>query len=184
MMLLAAGSAQAAGTIRDSLTFYDSSGKILAAVYGTEGSTDVFVLPKAPISSSQLNTPTIIAEPDVGSTPAYGDIVGIFWSESVGNLAISYTNGPLDDLLRSSPSARVVDETSRIDVSYLLSHYAQRRGETLIFAPGGAPGVPEPSTWTMMLLGFGGIGVAMRRTTRWPADVICAGDALRRCHCG
>lgn len=29
-----------------------------------------------------------------------------------------------------------------------------------------APGVPEPSTWAMMLLGFGGIGVAMRRRKR------------------
>ena len=30
-------------------------------------------------------------------------------------------------------------------------------------APGG---VPEPATWAMMLLGFGGIGIAMRRTRR------------------
>lgn len=29
-----------------------------------------------------------------------------------------------------------------------------------------APAVPEPSTWAMMLLGFGGIGVAMRRKRR------------------
>jgi len=28
---------------------------------------------------------------------------------------------------------------------------------------GGAGGVPEPATWAMMLLGFGGIGFAMRR---------------------
>jgi len=27
----------------------------------------------------------------------------------------------------------------------------------------GSPGVPEPATWALMLLGFGGIGVAMRR---------------------
>lgn len=27
----------------------------------------------------------------------------------------------------------------------------------------GAPGVPEPATWAMMLLGFGGIGFALRR---------------------
>lgn len=30
----------------------------------------------------------------------------------------------------------------------------------------GAGGVPEPATWAMMLLGFGGIGIAMRRSRR------------------
>ena len=29
-----------------------------------------------------------------------------------------------------------------------------------------APGVPEPATWAMMLLGFGSVGVAMRRSRR------------------
>ena len=29
-----------------------------------------------------------------------------------------------------------------------------------------APGVPEPATWAMMLIGFGGIGFAMRRRRR------------------
>jgi len=33
----------------------------------------------------------------------------------------------------------------------------------LVLAPGG---VPEPSTWAMMLLGFGGIGFAMRRSRK------------------
>jgi hypothetical protein len=28
------------------------------------------------------------------------------------------------------------------------------------------PGVPEPATWAMMLLGLGALGVAMRRRTR------------------
>ena len=31
-----------------------------------------------------------------------------------------------------------------------------------IFAMGGTPGVPEPATWAMMLLGFAGIGTALR----------------------
>jgi len=31
-----------------------------------------------------------------------------------------------------------------------------------IFATGGTPGVPEPATWAMMLLGFAGIGMALR----------------------
>lgn len=39
-----------------------------------------------------------------------------------------------------------------------------------VFSPGvlgqSAPAVPEPSTWAMMLLGFGSLGVAMRRRRR------------------
>jgi PEP-CTERM motif len=34
-----------------------------------------------------------------------------------------------------------------------------------IFATGGHA-VPEPATWAMMLIGFGGMGMAMRRTSR------------------
>lgn len=30
----------------------------------------------------------------------------------------------------------------------------------------GTPGVPEPSTWAMMLMGFGAAGVALRRSRR------------------
>jgi len=32
----------------------------------------------------------------------------------------------------------------------------------------GAPAVPEPATWAMMLIGFGGIGFAMRKGRRQP----------------
>jgi len=35
-----------------------------------------------------------------------------------------------------------------------------------IFATGGTPPVPEPATWAMMLIGFGGMGMAMRRSPR------------------
>jgi len=37
-------------------------------------------------------------------------------------------------------------------------------GEVIIRDPSGG-GVPEPGTWALMLLGFGGIGVALRRRT-------------------
>lgn len=42
---------------------------------------------------------------------------------------------------------------------------------TYTYAPGG---VPEPSTWAMMLLGFGFIGSAMRRITRYGRSEPCA----------
>jgi hypothetical protein len=40
-----------------------------------------------------------------------------------------------------------------------------------IFANGTPPGVPEPATWAMMLLGFGAAGVAVRRSRRKQALV-------------
>ncbi|HEX4181937.1 MAG TPA: PEPxxWA-CTERM sorting domain-containing protein [Caulobacteraceae bacterium] len=40
-----------------------------------------------------------------------------------------------------------------------------------ISSGGGAGGVPEPMTWAMMLLGFGGIGVAARRKRRLQAHL-------------
>ena len=38
-----------------------------------------------------------------------------------------------------------------------------------LFSPSAIGAVPEPSTWAMMLLGFFGIGVAVRRQARAPA---------------
>jgi hypothetical protein len=40
------------------------------------------------------------------------------------------------------------------------------------FNSGSTPGVPEPSTWAMMLLGFGAIGFAMRRRRQTSGDRI------------
>lgn len=37
------------------------------------------------------------------------------------------------------------------------------QGQTCTIAQPPAPAVPEPATWVMMLLGFGGIGMTMRR---------------------
>ena len=35
-----------------------------------------------------------------------------------------------------------------------------------LFSTGAPGGVPEPATWALMILGFGGIGAAMRRKTK------------------
>jgi len=39
-------------------------------------------------------------------------------------------------------------------------------GGEFVFSPGITSGVPEPATWAAMLIGFGGVGAAMRRSRR------------------
>jgi hypothetical protein len=46
----------------------------------------------------------------------------------------------------------------------LASNPVLTQTETLTFAAAG--GVPEPSTWAMMLIGFAGLGVAFRQSRR------------------
>lgn len=40
------------------------------------------------------------------------------------------------------------------------------QGETAFYLEGGSAGVPEPSSWAMMLLGFGAIGIGLRRNPK------------------
>jgi len=42
-------------------------------------------------------------------------------------------------------------------------------GGEFVFSPGVTSGVPEPATWAAMLVGFGGVGAAMRRSRGKPS---------------
>lgn len=58
-----------------------------------------------------------------------------------------------------------VDPTLYIDPAFLIDHPGYTlTTDTVLF--GDAPGVPEPATWVLMLLGFGGLGVALRTRHR------------------
>ncbi len=50
--------------------------------------------------------------------------------------------------------------------SFTLSNYSRNGLSHITFFDTGSPAVPEPATWAMMLLGFGGIGMTMRRSRR------------------
>lgn len=76
---------------------------------------------------------------------------------SVNSFA-SYLISNFNDLRDSS--------TGEYAVSLNFDHPGTFAGQ---LSPYNMPGVPEPATWAMMLLGFGGIGFAMRRRRRVPA---------------
>jgi hypothetical protein len=49
---------------------------------------------------------------------------------------------------------------------YSLGTNGQTFGNVLLSSFAVTPNVPEPATWAMMLVGFGGIGFAMRRNRK------------------
>lgn len=54
------------------------------------------------------------------------------------------------------------DPLITIDPGFL----AQNPGYSLVFSPNLLSSVPEPSAWALMLVGFGGLGAAMRSSRR------------------
>ena len=78
-------------------------------------------------------------------------VLGVHWGNNGDSTGRSITAFYLFNLTGSS-------DTITLGNNGLGSSNAQ------LYATGGA--VPEPATWAMMLLGFGGIGFAMRRTRK------------------
>lgn len=58
----------------------------------------------------------------------------------------------------------LIDLGNTVTNTITLSN-GQGSSNAQIFATGGSP-VPEPATWALMLLGFGGVGMALRRSRR------------------
>ena len=51
------------------------------------------------------------------------------------------------------------------------SFYANRAAAFSLDAAPSAGAVPEPATWAMMIIGFGGVGGAMRRRSKVRAKI-------------
>jgi PEP-CTERM motif len=120
-------------------TFSTSVAGFLSAVISTTGG--------GPNSPNDVDFTRVFITGD-GITGSQGDLLAIAGSNDVNEFRA------LNDLFVSASSFRLTTEgtSSGQNGSY---------GGSVSFRPAGA--VPEPATWAMMLIGFAGVGVAMRR---------------------
>jgi hypothetical protein len=76
-----------------------------------------------------------------------------------------YTNTLYDVFLAIDVSSGASGlATARLDPTFTVTP----TGQTVLFSPGIAPPapVPEPAVWSMMILGFAGAGLSLRRRPR------------------
>jgi hypothetical protein len=72
-----------------------------------------------------------------------------------------YTDGPYDPTQDSGSADAYVDPTFALSGQYASLYHFEGLPDAAM-----AGGVPEPSTWAMMLIGFAGLGGAMVRRAR------------------
>jgi hypothetical protein len=102
----------------------------------------------------------------------YSDIGYFIYAHIPGNwTTIGTASGDLGDL-SVDPSFGPISVTfdsgsDTTTVSAINGDYQSGGATNLSFTLFGGPaGVPEPATWAMMLMGFGGLGAAMRASRR------------------
>jgi hypothetical protein len=97
---------------------------------------------------------------DFGTALTGVTVIGIHWGNIPDNTAPN--GGNVSAFL-------VFNFATPTDVISILNN--QGISDAVLYETGQTPGVPEPATWGMMILGFGAAGIAIRRSRRKTALV-------------
>jgi hypothetical protein len=143
--------------------------------------TQTGVVQGAPTDPALLGSPVIIksgsdGETDISSlfTTVTGGEFQITYTAATNILSFLYTPGAGDpdihyfDIKQGDAYVLFYDANAITSGSIDLDNYFPNTPgfSHITFFDTGARGVPEPATWGLMLLGFGGIGMALRRSRR------------------
>jgi hypothetical protein len=155
-------SGASAAIVYDTITVYDDNDVAIAGVTATEAELiadpfEVFYVGGIAVDSSLFGDYSEVVS---GATPV--DIFGIA------------TGGPDPEDLAFAPGAEAetyalqnpyADTGLPISMTEYLDPSLQLAGDTAYFTASGdlTIGVPEPSTWLLMMAGIGGVGLGLRR---------------------
>ncbi len=166
---LAAAPAHAGVAASDVLNVFDGSGALVSQTVALEdGSEDpgfIYVNPTL-IDPNQFGNATVLRESDGSDS----DIFGICTCGPNGDLAFGFASDSetLGVNFGTFPRTFFEGVGGPFDATLYLDQGLQAAGWTATFT---SDGVPEPATWAIMLIGFGGIGALLRRRKIGPALV-------------
>ena len=139
----------------------------------------------SPITGSRVSEFGFNTDPNIASASASGVLSGTDTNGNVPNFGIvevcttgggSCAGGGSGGVTMGHSGSGTVTlnfatSLANLNLSNFEVRYQSIAGANTTSATGSQiPGVPEPSTWAMMLIGFGAAGAALRRTKR-PADL-------------
>lgn len=161
VMVPAAQATAQSAPVSDTLTVYDPQGNVFMSASANEANEDAATIISVPIAvdAAQFGNATDILEPDGTVSDIFGvcscganNALALGFASDTDTQGVNFGSFPL-----SSPEGNGI-----FDATMYLDPALRNQGYTAQFISDAAP-VPEPATWAMMLLGFGAVGVALRR---------------------
>jgi hypothetical protein len=161
-LFLAAASTANAATYVYSVT--DDSGVVASGDFTTDASNDITAFTGALTGAFFAPTTGAISfTPNADGSNAFYSPSGFFIVDDVYNpTAAPGANLDVDGILFSVAGSEYNLWGNGVGAPYTLENN-QGVAESVSFS---AAAVPEPATWAMMFVGFGGLGVAMRNSRR------------------
>jgi hypothetical protein len=101
------------------------------------------------LAGTLIDTPSAFADEDI-SNYAFVDLA-----------ALSSTLATTATLIQGDFSFNSFDRTTNTETFDTFGQFSSQG--TITISDGSTPGVPEPATWGLMIMGFGGAGAALRR---------------------
>lgn len=147
----------------DQLTFSDFTGYSTYAyyldadpdgggVFGAQANTDCAV------ADCSVTVPTVTGAQSTASRNGTGSVVRVqFQFPAQPPLGLPATMNPVE------PGQTSATYIYRTNATQYTQGLASAQDSATYFVPAFAPGVPEPATWAMMLVGFGAVGYSLRR---------------------